>query len=157
MKIIGLDPGTARAGWAIIEKEKGIARLLTYGCMTSDEKKSPDVRLLDLFNQLHRIISKNNPTHFAVEDLFYTTNAKTVIAVSQARGVMLLAAAQKSIPVFSYSPLAIKLAVAGYGKAGKVQVQKMVVKTLKLPLVPQPDDAADAVAVALTHCFSKQW
>lgn len=156
MKVLGIDPGTARAGWAVITKEKGVVGLVAYGCITTVTTQSVETRLLHLYQEMQTLFDDYNPDAVAVEDLFYTTNAKTVIAVAQARGVILLAAAQKNVSVVSYSPLAVKLAVAGYGKAEKVQVQKMVMATLKLAKIPQPDDAADAVAVGLTHCFMER-
>ncbi len=154
MKVLGIDPGTARAGWAILIKDKGVIHMDNCGCITTETKNSPEKRLLQVYQSLSDLIAQYQPDAVAVEDLFFTTNAKTVIGVAQARGIVLLAAAQQNVSVVSYSPLAVKLAVAGYGKAGKVQVQKMVVRTLKLTKIPQPDDAADAVAVGLTYCFS---
>lgn len=157
MKVLGIDPGTARAGWAFVEKSGVNPTLLSYGCFETSKNKSIEIRLLLLYTKMQKIIAENKPDVLAIEDLFYTTNAKTVITVAQARGVILLAASQKKILTFSYSPLAIKLAVAGYGKAEKRQVQQMVKNILKLDSIPRPDDAADAVAVALTHMFTKRF
>ena len=156
MKVLGIDPGVARAGWAIISKDRGVVAMRGYGCITTGKNELPETRLLQVYQSILALIAQYQPDVMAVEDLFFTTNAKTVIGVAQARGIMLLAAAQKGLSVASYSPLAVKLAVAGYGKATKEQVQKMVVRTLKLAKVPQPDDAADAVAVGLTHCFCER-
>ncbi len=156
MKILGIDPGTARAGWAIIAKENGITNLIAYGCITTSPTQSVEGRLLSLYKDIQKILVTYAPDIVVVEDLFFATNAKTAIVVAQARGVLLLAAADHHLSVVSYSPPAIKLAVAGYGKAEKIQVQKMVMHTLKLTELPQPDDAADAVAVALTHSFTER-
>jgi len=157
MKVFGIDPGTARVGWAIVEKQKGNPHLRSYGCITTPKEESVEKRLLQIFTEITELIKKSKPDVITIEDLFFTKNAKTAITVAQARGVLLLAAAQKRIPIASYSPLAIKRAVVGYGKAEKQQVQKMVQQILKLSEIPQPDDAADAVAIALTHCFTKKF
>lgn len=153
---MGVDPGTARIGWAIVEKEKN-PQLISYGCITTPKDKPAAQRLLLVYQAMQQLFTKHKPGCVAVEDLFFAKNAKTAITVAQARGVILLAAAKAHIPVTAYSPPAIKRAVSGYGNADKKQVQKMVQATLKLPTIPQPDDAADAIAVALTHCFTKRF
>lgn len=154
MKIMGVDPGTARLGWGIIDETKGMVRSLSYGCITTDADESPDKRLHVLFESLLKIIKKEQPDCMAVEELFFAVNAKTVIPVAQARGITLLAAAKADVPVVSYTPPVVKQTVTGSGTADKVQVGKMVTRLLKLPHVPTPDDTADALAIALTHAYS---
>lgn len=150
MKILGVDPGTARLGWGIISGETMIA----CGCMETKAGLAEETRLKTLFEQLDQIIKKYQPEAAAVEKLFWFKNQTTAIPVAQSRGAVLLACAQNHLPVFSYTPLQIKQAVTGYGRADKNQVQQMVKSILKLKSIPRPDDAADALAVALTHEFS---
>lgn len=154
MIIVGIDPGTARVGWAAIQESGSKINVLSYGCITTPIEKSPELRLLTIYEELTKILTKYKPTHLALEDLFFTSNAKTIIPVGQARGVILLAAAQKHIPVTSYSPPAIKRAITGDGKADKSQVNRMVMRILHLDTPPKPDDTADAIAIALTHAYS---
>jgi crossover junction endodeoxyribonuclease RuvC len=151
MKILGIDPGTGRMGFAILEKEKGKEVLLDVGCLETKTNSPLPERLLKIYEFLDKLIKKYNPDQAAVEELFFATNAKTAMSVGAARGVILLACAKHKIAVTDYSPVKIKLAVAGYGKADKKQVEYMVCQILKLKEIPKPDDAVDAVAVALTH------
>ena len=150
MKILGIDPGTARMGWGVIDDETMIA----CGCLETAAKQPEETRLNFLFIQLNQLIKKYQPEAVAVEKLFFFKNLTTVMPVAQSRGIVLLAAAQNKLPVFSYPPLQIKQAVTGYGRADKNQVQQMIKSILKLKKIPKPDDAADALAVALTHAFS---
>ncbi|HKZ35287.1 MAG TPA: crossover junction endodeoxyribonuclease RuvC [Patescibacteria group bacterium] len=152
MRILGIDPGYARLGWGLIDGETYIA------CGVIETKKSlpEEKRLGLLFDQLKQLIGQYKPEVVAVEKLFFFKNQITVIPVAQSRGLALLAAAQADLPVFSYTPPQIKMAVSGYGRADKSQVQSMVKAILKLKALPQPDDAADALAVALTHSFSRK-
>lgn len=154
MIIIGIDPGTARVGWAAIQESGSKISALSYGCITTPIEKFPELRLLMIYKELIKILMKYKPTHLALEDLFFTSNAKTIIPVGQARGVVLLAAAQKNIPVASYAPPAIKRAITGDGAADKTQVTRMVMRILHLDTPPKPDDTADAIAIALTHAYS---
>ncbi len=154
MIIIGIDPGTARVGWAAIKENGSNISALSYGCITTPVQQSPEMRLLTIHKELAKILSTYKPTHLAIEDLFFTTNAKTVIPVGEARGVILLAAAQKQIPVVSYAPRAVKRAITGDGLADKTQVTRMVMRILHLDTPPKPDDTADAIAIALTHAYS---
>lgn len=154
MVIIGVDPGTARLGWGIIKNQKGDQTVGDYGCLETKPGLSDARRLEILFDGFNQLLDEHQPDAVAVEDLFFFKNQKTIIKVSQARGVILLAAQIKNIDSFSYSPPQIKLAVTGYGKADKRQVQQMVKTILKLSSVPKPDDTADALATALTHAFS---
>ena len=155
MTILGIDPGTARLGWGIIKDQSNHQTVGDYGCIETKKNKSDATRLKNLFDKLITLIKTYKPDVIAVEDLFFFKNKKTIIKVSQARGVILLAAETLKIPNFSYSPLQIKMAVTGYGRADKNQVQQMVKTILNLSSVPKPDDTADALAVALTHAFSK--
>ncbi|MEI6222571.1 MAG: crossover junction endodeoxyribonuclease RuvC [bacterium] len=156
MRIIGLDPGTASFGYGVIEKitptqrGKNPLHMVTYGCIHTPSKTPLQNRLLTIYNELAEIIAKEKPNGLAIEKLYFVKNITTGIAVSQARGMALLLAAQNSLQFFEYDPTQIKLAVAGYGKADKQQVQKMVKLQLQLKEIPKPDDAADALAVALS-------
>jgi len=154
MVILGVDPGTARLGWGIIKTEKGQQTVGLYGCIQTKKTQSDSVRLEQLFKEFTKLLKKFKPDAVAIEDIFFFKNQKTIIQVSQARGVILLASAQQNAPTHSYSPPQIKLAVTGYGKADKRQVQHMIKSILKLKTIPKPDDTADALAVALTHAFS---
>jgi len=154
MKIIGIDPGTARVGWGIIDSNGGIEVVRAYGCLETDKKIPDEERLLKIFNGLQKLINQYKIEILACEDLFFATNAKTAISVGQARGVILLTAALSKIPVYSYTPMVVKQAICGTGSAEKKQVQYMVKAILKLQDIPKPDDAADALAIALTHVYS---
>ncbi len=154
MIILGIDPGTARVGWAVVKTDAGRPRALAYGCITTEKNDTPQARLFKIYKQCDALCKKYHPDRISLEELFYATNAKTVIAVSQARGVIILAAAQSGVPVVSYSPLFIKRAICGDGHADKKQVQYMITRELNLKSVPKPDDVADALAIALTHVFT---
>ncbi|MBI3576742.1 crossover junction endodeoxyribonuclease RuvC [Candidatus Gottesmanbacteria bacterium] len=154
MKILGIDPGTARVGWGIVEENKGKIVAGRYGCIETKSTLSAEKRLKEIFDVLLELLRKEKPDALALEEIFFATNAKTVIPVAQGRGVVLLAAAQASIPVVSYTPLVVKQTITGNGKAEKSQVQRMVMRLLNLSRVPKPDDAADALAIALTHAYS---
>ena len=147
MVIIGIDPGIARVGWAVLP----IAKL---GGFKPSKNEVLDQRLLSISIFLKNLFEQYKPDCVAVEQLYFATNAKTAITVGQARGVIILTASQANIPSFDYTPLQVKLAITGYGKADKNQVQHMVKNILKLKEIPRPDDAADALAIALTHAFS---
>lgn len=154
MTVLGVDPGFDRAGFGIVEDISDKQKLIDSGCLVTRRTAQESVRLLDLYQQITKLLEKHSIDTIALESLFFTTNAKTVIGVGQARGVILLSAAQKNIPVVTYAPLQVKLAISGYGKAEKSQIQQMVKSILHLKDIPKPDDAADAIAIALTHCFS---
>lgn len=151
---MGIDPGTARVGWAAVSVKGSQTTAISYGCITTPAQATPEKRLLKIHTELTTILSNHKPQSLALEDLFFATNAKTVIPVGQARGVVLLACAQQNIPVVSYAPRAVKRAVAGYGMADKTQVTRMVCQILRLDSPPKPDDTADAIAIALTHAYS---
>ena len=152
MIILGIDPGTARLGWGVIN---GI-RALGFGCITT-APVDPGTRLAHIYKELQVLLKKYKPDFVALEALFFAVNAKTVIPVAEARGIVLLAAAQAKIPLVSYTPLVIKQTITGSGAADKKQVQKMVQLQLKLKSIPKPDDTADALAIAMTHAYTKKF
>lgn len=154
MRIIGIDPGTGIVGFGIIESEGGKFKLLDGGVIRTPAKEQDSKRLKTIYEELTSIIRHNNPQVMAVEKLFFARNVTTAMSVSQARGVILLCGEQKNLPVFEYTPLQIKQAVTGYGKAEKPQVQEMVRTILKLKEIPKPDDCADALAVAICHAMT---
>lgn len=148
--ILGIDPGTAIIGFGLIKKEgKSKLETIDYGCIKTSIEFSTAERLQKLHRELNLLIKKYKPDIVAVEDIFFFKNLKTAIKVSQARGVILLTAAQSKLRVEEYTPLQIKQAVACYGRADKKQVQQMVKTILNLKEIPKPDDAADALAVAI--------
>lgn len=154
IRILGIDPGTARVGWGLIEEDFGKIKTLKYGCITTEKEELAETRLSLIFHALTTLIKTLKPDCLSVEDLFFATNAKTAISVGQARGVILLAASELHIPVASYSPVAVKKAICGTGTAPKDQVGKMITKLLRLKEIPTPDDTADALAIAATHAYS---
>ena len=151
LRIMGIDPGTAILGYGIIDICGREYLPLDYGCVYTDKDKSDEIRLLEIYRNMERIIDMHRPDHIAVEELFFNKNVKTALAVGQARGVILLLSALKNIKLFSYTPLEVKQGITGYGRADKKQIQEMVKLLLKFKEIPKPDDAADALAVALTH------
>lgn len=156
MKILGIDPGLSKTGWAVMEKNQGL-KLVDYGCIETDAKEDLAKRLKKIYQEIDRIIKLYNVSVLAVEDIFFNTNAKTALLVGQARGVVILTAILKNLSVFSYTPLQVKLAITGDGKAEKQAVSKILKLTLKLKEVPKPDDAADAIAVALTYTYLNKY
>lgn len=155
MFILGIDPGLAIVGWSILESEKGRVRPVAYGAITTPAHTDIEARLLMIQNDLTSIIEKYSPEEMAVEELFFTNNITTGIAVAEARGVILCTAHKLGVKIFEYTPLQVKQAVVGYGRAEKRQVIAMVTSLLKLPKPPKPDDTADAVAIALCHAQSR--
>jgi crossover junction endodeoxyribonuclease RuvC len=155
LRILGLDPGTATTGYGIIdvpgENSPHDLRVVAYGVIETPAGDPAARRLQSIFRQVNALIAEHNPERAAVEQLFFGRNITTAIAVGQARGVLLLALADAGIPVSEYSPPKVKEAVTGYGKAEKAQMQLMVRHLLNLDETPRPDDAADALAVAITH------
>ena len=154
MIILGVDPGYAIAGYGAVEYKNNRFRVLCYGTVTTKAGVPFNERLETLYDGLSDIIDRCKPESMAVEKIFYNSNEKTVIDVSQARGVLILAAQKKGMSVFEYTPLQVKLSVVGYGRAEKNQVQEMTRLLLNLDGIPKPDDAADALAVALCHARS---
>jgi crossover junction endodeoxyribonuclease RuvC len=154
MLILGIDPGTAIMGYGLIEKKGNRLFPLSYSCWRTPAHTPMPERLLMLYNELQALIKEHQPQQIAVEELFFNRNTTTALSVGQARGVVLLAAAQAGIPAFEYTPLQVKQAVVGYGKADKKQVQQMVRALLGLHEIPKPDDTADALAIAICHANS---
>lgn len=154
MVILGIDPGLAIVGWGVIEYNGGRIRPIAYGSIQTSSTMKTEDRLVEIYGQMERLIEKYKPDCMSVEELFWNTNQTTGIRVSEARGVILLSAAKKSIPIYEYTPLQVKQAVVGYGRAEKKQVISMVTTLLKLPKPPKPDDTADALAVAVCHAHS---
>ncbi|AJY76081.1 crossover junction endodeoxyribonuclease RuvC [Paenibacillus beijingensis] len=154
MRILGIDPGIAIAGFGFVDKVGSKLTPVQYGSIETEAGTAPEKRLLQIYEAAVALIEKYKPDAVAVEKLFFNRNVTTAFAVGQARGVIILAAAQRGLPVAEYTPLQVKQAVVGYGKAEKRQVQEMVRMFLKLSSVPKPDDVADALAVAICHAHS---
>ena len=151
MYILGIDPGFAIVGWGIVEVHRGNVRPVAYGAITTPAHTNIEARLLMIQNDIETIIQKYHPEEMAIEELFFNTNITTGIAVAEARGVILCTAHAKGLKISEYTPLQVKQAVVGYGKAEKHQVIAMVTSILKLKSPPKPDDTADAVAIAICH------
>ena len=154
MIILGIDPGTASMGYGIIKKTSTL-KCLDYDVIHTEPNSDPGKRLKKISNKLSRIIRQYKPEVLAVERVYFFKNLKTVIPVSQAKGVVLLAAAKKNLIVREFSPPEIKLAITGNGRADKKEIQENVKKMLKLKKIPKPDDAADALATAITYVLKK--
>ncbi|KLU58696.1 crossover junction endodeoxyribonuclease RuvC [Peptococcaceae bacterium CEB3] len=157
MIILGIDPGTAIMGYGLIEESHGRLTAVTYASWRTQAGSPLPARLLSLYDSFNRLLEQYTPDCVAVEELFFNRNTTTALSVGQARGMVLLAAAQHDLPVFEYTPLQVKQAVVGYGKAEKAQVQQMVRSLLGLAAVPKPDDTADALAIAICHAHSFTW
>lgn len=149
MIVLGIDPGTAKTGYGIVEREGNRLRLIDYGCLETLSTQELPTRLLEIHRAVTELIITHKPEQLGVERLFFNKNVQTAFAVGQARGVVLLAAAEHGLPVFEYGPHEVKIAVTGYGRADKGQVQRMVQTVLGMSTLPKPDDAADALAVAI--------
>jgi crossover junction endodeoxyribonuclease RuvC len=156
MRVLGIDPGIARTGWAVLEEKNGKIIPLAFNCLETSSKEEHSKRLEKIYLEIKRLIKKYNPETLVIEELFFSSNAKTALIVGQARGVVFLAAAQEKIKSISYTPLQIKLAVSGYGRAEKSQIGRMVKTILNLKEIPKLDDTSDAIAAALTHVFSNK-
>ncbi|MBN1331597.1 crossover junction endodeoxyribonuclease RuvC [Candidatus Dojkabacteria bacterium] len=157
MRVLGIDPGTAITGWAILENDLGMKnniKCIDYGVITTPAGLEMPLRLKDLYHELIEIIDKYKPESAAIEELFFFKNQKTVIKVGQARGVVIVALANAGLQIFDYTPLQVKQAVTGYGRAEKKQIQEMVRLITNLKEIPKPDDAADAIAVGICHLNS---
>lgn len=154
MIILGLDPGYAIVGYGVIEYKANKFTVIDYGAITTSKDDELNDRLLQIYNQLCSIIDKYHPEAMSIEKLFFNTNATTAIGVAEARGVCILAAKQRGMDIAEYTPLQVKQAVTGYGKAIKQQVQEMTKMLLNLRAVPKPDDTADALAMAICHAHS---
>lgn len=154
MIVLGIDPGYAIVGYGAIEYKSNHFRVLEYGAITTAAGTDFNDRLETIYKGVHQIIDRWAPEAMAIEKLFFNTNQKTVIDVSQARGVLVLAAQLKKLKIFEYTPLQVKQSVVGYGRAEKKQVQEMTRMLLNLEKIPRPDDAADALAIAICHCHT---
>lgn len=151
MRILGIDPGLAIVGWGVIEAAGGRFCPVACGSVTTPAHTDVDARLSTIYDDICALLEKYKPDEMAIEELFFNTNTTTAIAVAEARGVILLAARQHGVKISEYTPLQVKQAVVGYGRAEKRQVIAMVTSLLKLPAPPKPDDTADALALALCH------
>lgn len=154
MVILGIDPGTGTTGFGVIKTDGRVFKLVEAGVIKTKANTPLPGRLAIIYDDLKGIIASSKPEIVAIEKLFFAQNVTTAMAVSQARGVVMLAAEQSKLPVFEYTPLQIKQALTGYGRADKQQMQEMVKVMLKLSEVPKPDDCADALATAICHAMS---
>ena len=160
MLALGIDPGTAICGYGLVELNGTRLKAVDHGAILTSAKMAPEQRLMKIYEELNDIIAKFKPDIMGVEQLFFNKNVTTAISVGQARGVILLAAAQHGLPIKEFTPLQVKQSVVGYGKATKEQVIYMTTRLLNLPSAPHPDDVADALAVAIctTHAAdSRMW
>ena len=156
MIVIGIDPGIARTGYGVLSTGTRSPTLLTYGCIETGSECIREERLLEIHTRISGLLDEYNPAWVAVERLFFSRNTTSAMQVSEARGVLLLAAAQHKIPVAEYTPNQVKQAVTGSGRADKHQVQEMMRRLLRLEEIPRPDDAADGLAIALCHINTVQ-
>lgn len=154
MRILGIDPGIAIVGFGLIESNRGSVRMLQYGAVITEAGLPLATRLVQIENDMTALIAQLKPDEIAVEELFFSKNITTGIAVAHGRGVILCTAERLGVPIFEYTPMQVKQAVAGYGLADKKQVMDMTKRLLKLKAVPKPDDAADALAIAICHARS---
>lgn len=154
MRILGIDPGLATVGYGVIEYHKGVFTTLSYGSVTTPAHTPVEQRLKTIHEDIDTIIKRFAPDEMAIEELFFNQNITTAITVAEARGVIIMTAAQNSVPVFEYTPLQVKQAVVGYGKAEKKQVMLMVSSLLKLAATPKLDDTCDALAIAVCHAHT---
>lgn len=154
MLVLGIDPGTAITGFGLVKKVQGGEKPISYGVIRTSSAMEMPQRLAKIYREYNQLLDEYKPDAVAIEQLFHHKNAKTVITVAQSRGILLMAAALRDITIIEYTPLQVKQAVTGYGKADKKQMQIMVQKILGLKVPPQPDDAADALAIALCHLHS---
>ena len=154
MRILGIDPGYATIGFGLIEGERAQYRMVTYGAITTSAGLPLSKRLYQIDRNMEELIGQLKPDAISIEELFFNTNITTGIAVAHGRGIILLSGYQAGLQIYEYTPLQVKQAVVGYGRADKKQVMDMVRRILSLQAVPKPDDAADAVAIALCHARS---
>lgn len=157
MVVLGIDPGLATLGWGVLKNDRGRFETIDYGVVLTPKEESLPVRLAMLEEGVNKLIDKYHPDEIAFEELFFNNNITTGINVAQARGVILLTCVKKCGRLYEYTPLQIKQALTGYGRADKKQMQIMVKTLLRLDNIPKPDDAADALAVALTHCQTSRF
>jgi crossover junction endodeoxyribonuclease RuvC len=156
--VLGIDPGTATTGFGLVrELNDGSLEMVEYGIISTPKDLPAHYRLVQVYDALRKLLKRHKPDSAAVEKLFFQRNISTAIAVGQARGVVMLAIAQANLDVAEYTPNEVKQAVAGYGSADKKQVQDMVRVLLSMPSIPKPDDAADALAIAITHIHTRRY
>lgn len=155
-RILGIDPGLARTGWGVISDDGGRTKVLEYGCVTTPANTAPAKRLVAIHRAFVELLKRTRPDLVAIERIFFGKNVKTAFAVGQARGVILLACGEANRQTVEFAPHEVKLALTGYGKADKLQVQRMVQSRLQLKALPKPDDAADAIAVAVCAAQTKR-
>ncbi len=154
-RVIGIDCGTALVGWAVLDEiTRGKISVIDYGDIRTTSNTKMSIRLKQIYDAMITLIQKYEPTEMAIEELFFFKNAKTVMSVSEARGVISLSGENSNLDVFGYTPLEVKMAITGYGRAEKSQVQKMITKVLHLKEMPKVDDVADALAIAFCHINS---
>ena len=151
IKILGIDPGTGILGFGFIEADNRKLNMVDAGVVRTPAHQADELRLLTIYDEISQLIKEYKPEWLSIEKLFFARNVTTAMAVSQSRGVVLLAATKSNLKIAEYTPLQIKMAITGYGRADKKQMQEMVKLLLKLDQVPKPDDAADALAAAITH------
>ncbi len=152
MIVIGIDPGLARLGYGVIEVTMGEPRMICYGCIeTSGKDLRASERLLKIYTAVESLLEKYRPSYVSLEKLFFAKNISSAMGVSEVRGIILLAAEQRTIPIAEYTPNQVKLAITGSGRADKRQMQEMIKRLLRLNEIPTPDDAADALSIALCH------
>ena len=156
MTILGIDPGIARLGWAIVKADGSRVESRSFGCIETSSKMSREKRLQEIFLKLSKIIKKFKPEALSIEELYFGENSKSAFVVGEARGIVLLTAAQSGLEIGTYTPLQVKLALTGFGGAQKPQIAQMVKTILKLEKLPKLDDTTDALAIALTHAFSSK-
>lgn len=157
MRILGIDPGLATIGYGIVENQNNCTKALDYGIISTEASMDMPDRLVLIYELLNELIDTYKPEELAIEEIFFSKNVKTAITVGHARGVQILACKLRGLRVYEYTPLQVKQAVTGYGRAEKAQVQEMVKILLGLRQVPKPDDAADALALAITHSHSQNF
>ena len=154
MRVIGIDPGFAIVGFGVLDSDRSGQRLAGHGVITTKAGLPFSTRLADIERDMNELLLEFKPDCMAVEELFFNTNVTTALNVAQARGVILLTAEKFGIPIFEYTPLQVKQSISGYGRAEKNQVMQMTKRLLRLNEIPRPDDAADAIAIALCHARS---
>ena len=154
MRILGIDPGVATVGFGVIESDRGTQQMIQYGAITTSAGLPLATRLVQISQDLEQLIAQFKPDEIAIEELFFSKNITTGIAVAHARGVILCTAERLQVPIYEYTPMQVKQAVVGYGLAEKHQVMDMTRRLLKLKAIPRPDDAADALAIAICHARS---
>jgi crossover junction endodeoxyribonuclease RuvC len=157
MRVLGIDPGTATTGYGIVDGHEGQVQMVTYGAIQTSSKLPMPERLVQIYAELAALIQEYRPDAAAIEELFFGRNVTTAITVGQARGVLILALAHAGVSIAEYKPAVIKQTIAGYGQADKAQMQLMVRHLLDLEETPRPDDAADGLAIALTHYQYQQY